>query len=66
MPKAFKNPAQHPVYLTRKALFFMQARRNPIHTHTLPAAAVLLCAWVDPTALSLGFFIQPFTAVGHR
>jgi hypothetical protein len=66
MPKAFKNPAQHPVYLTWKALFFMQARRTPSTFPPLPVAAVVLCAWADSTALSLGFFIQPFTAVGHR
>ncbi|WP_255434112.1 hypothetical protein [Aquitalea sp. USM4] len=43
----------------------------PVHSpiamrHALPAAVSVPCAWVNPTALSLGFFIQPFTAVGHR
>ncbi|WP_255424536.1 MULTISPECIES: hypothetical protein [Aquitalea] len=44
----------------------MQARRNPPAVPALPLAVVALCPWANPTALSLGFFIQPFTAVGHR
>jgi len=33
---------------------------------TLPSAVAVPCLRTDATGLSLGFFVQPFTAVGHR
>ncbi|WP_293766731.1 hypothetical protein [uncultured Aquitalea sp.] len=36
------------------------------HHASRPAGQDKARAWAFPQALSLGFFIQPFTAVGHR